>query len=224
MRKQFRYASCLVAISLLAGCTYDGGGDNPIVSKFSWFSYLNGDDIRTACPGLGADRYRFVYNGIYQEQTRTYDVSFLSRNMHVKVKGAPNLLTLDTSNLLKPWQGEVRDVALSRDELDQIKKSLHQSGALKGSPSGTRVYSDEFYWTVAACVEGEFHFSLYDWPSDRWESMSFDDVLVGLDQTGVALNMPRRVGPGELWGDKPQNTGRFMIEAGKNGLVGFTGG
>ncbi len=67
----------LMLVIVVASCTYQGGLENPVTRKFTWFSYVNGDDIRKVCAGLGADRYRFVYNGIYQRQTRTYDVFFM---------------------------------------------------------------------------------------------------------------------------------------------------
>ena len=60
---------------LLAGCTYRGDIDNPAVRKVSWFSYLDGTDIRTACAEGAPDSYRLVYNGRYEEQLRSYEIT-----------------------------------------------------------------------------------------------------------------------------------------------------
>src|SRR5690606_6468296 len=68
----FRLGPAALCLIVLAACTYRGA-DDPVSRKFSWFSYLNGDDIRRECVAGAADRYRFVYNGINVEQVRTYD-------------------------------------------------------------------------------------------------------------------------------------------------------
>src|SRR5437762_456402 len=48
--------------------------EQPIVRSFNWFSYVGGDDIRAACGKDGRDRLRLVYNAIYDEQVRTYEI------------------------------------------------------------------------------------------------------------------------------------------------------
>src|ERR1700751_6126832 len=58
----------------LAACSYRGDIDNPVVRKVSWFSYLDGTDIRAACTEGAQDRYRLVYNVRYEEQLRSYEV------------------------------------------------------------------------------------------------------------------------------------------------------
>src|SRR5262245_6550826 len=59
---------------LLAACAYRGDIDNPIIRKLSWFSYLDGTDIRTTCADGAPDGYRLVYNGRYEEQVRSYEI------------------------------------------------------------------------------------------------------------------------------------------------------
>ncbi|MFX4447010.1 hypothetical protein ABTA86_19705, partial [Acinetobacter baumannii] len=63
----------LAAVGLVA-CASTGPVDNPIARTLTWFSYLNGDDIRNTCPAGVRDRYRFVYNGTFNSQVRTYDL------------------------------------------------------------------------------------------------------------------------------------------------------
>ena len=49
-----------LALGILAGCTYRGEIDQPATLKATWFSYLNGDDIRSACADGTPVRYRLV--------------------------------------------------------------------------------------------------------------------------------------------------------------------
>jgi hypothetical protein len=57
-------AAALCIVSAVGGCAYHGPHqDDPVQRRFNWYSYLNGDDIRTACEEDAAPRYRFVYNG-----------------------------------------------------------------------------------------------------------------------------------------------------------------
>ena len=50
------------------------GEDQPVIRKFTWFSYIGADDIREKCKYSSNPQYRFVYNGVYNEQVRTYDI------------------------------------------------------------------------------------------------------------------------------------------------------
>ena len=94
--QSFRNIFTYLVVFLTASCTYSGGIDNPFSKKFTWFSYINGDDIRKVCASLGADRYRFVYNGIYQIQTRTYDVFFHEKKVVMRVTGPSNIKQFDS--------------------------------------------------------------------------------------------------------------------------------
>ncbi len=219
----FRFLMTCLLVIFAASCTYKGGVENPVTRKFTWFSYVNGDDIRKACATLGADRYRFVYNGIYQQQHRSYDISFLNKKMSILVAGESNLRKLNLSDLAAPWRGESAELFLKDKELQVVRKAVVQSGALQKAPLGLRLYSDHFFWTVAACVDGKFHFNAYLWPSDRWENMQFDDLLFALDVSGVEVAQPKRYSPVDIW-ESNINTKPFLMEVGENGLVGFEGG
>ena len=58
---------CFIAFLLLlpAGCTTRGAEHDPIARTLTWYSYLNGDDLRAACTAGATDRYRLVYNAIW---------------------------------------------------------------------------------------------------------------------------------------------------------------
>ena len=58
---------------LASTCTFEGFR-YPVPFKFTYFSYLNGDDIRSNCANDGPEILRFLYDGDYTEQVRTYDL------------------------------------------------------------------------------------------------------------------------------------------------------
>lgn len=220
--RQFLHVFTLSAALLLSSCTYTGGINDPMVRKFTWFSYVNGDDIRKVCSSLGADRYRFVYNGIYQRQTRTYDVFFHSKKITMQVTGPASLTKLSLNDGFAPWRGVKEDLFVGDRELNALKKTLISSAALQPAPKNLRLYSDKFYWVVSACVEGEFYFNAYLWPSKKWDAMSFGDLLLGLDVTGVELEEPKDLSPLDVWGGMDK-VDPFLLQVGENGLIGYPG-
>ena len=52
----------------------DRNVDQPIVRSFNWFAYVGGDDIRAACRPGGRNRVRLIYNALWEEQVRTYEI------------------------------------------------------------------------------------------------------------------------------------------------------
>src|SRR4051812_9607683 len=88
--------------------------DQPIVRSLNWFSYVGGDDIRAACRTGERSRVRLVYNALWEEQVRTYEL-FLQPdgtaglNMGVLVdQGAAtnvsSLLIGQLSDVTAPWR------------------------------------------------------------------------------------------------------------------------
>lgn len=218
----FVLRSFLAALLVIfaASCSYKGGMNDPVSRKFSWFSYINGDDIRKVCADLGTDRYRFVYNGIYQEQTRSYDVFFYARKITMQIKGASDLKNFRINDLFSPWRGVNEELIVGDKELTLLKKSLKESAALHHDQRGLRLSSDEFYWTVAACVDGQFHFDAYLWGTDHWDNMVFDDLLFAWDITGVKPAKPRVLSQVDKF-SYAERQKPFLIEVSGNGLVGF---
>src|SRR4051794_15991884 len=62
------------AALFLSGCATSGAIDNTDASKLTWFSYINGEDLRVQCSREGADRYRLIYNSKSSGQLRSYEV------------------------------------------------------------------------------------------------------------------------------------------------------
>jgi hypothetical protein len=222
----------VIAAALGAGCVYrDGGIVNPITRKFQYFSYLGGDDIRSACvPGEPA-RYRLVYNGVYDEQVRAYE---LRRNaagagavLHTQVFGGGGNLAAGFNPLdpTGPWRGVSSEIQLDEATYLALIRSIEASGFGEPAPRGLTLPSWGFYWVVAACADGRFHFNAWLHPGERFDRIQFDRILLRLDGTNVAVNPPRplnaaehRLASGAVRNDPTIST--FDVRVGQNGLVG----
>ena len=101
----------LAAASAAVAQRPDSNVEQPIVRSFHWFSYVGGDDIRAACSRDGRNRLRLIYNAIYDEQVRAYEI-FLqpdgTAGMTVGVLAdqgnVTNLLISDASDVTNPWR------------------------------------------------------------------------------------------------------------------------
>lgn len=222
----FRGFFAAAIIVVLQGCTYVETS-NPLVRKLSWFSYLNGDDIRSACHVGGPEHWRFVYNGIYKEQIRTYDLkerpdgTFLLR---ANVANTPNLTTLSVKQLsdwVAPWRGKIRTVALGRDQRDLLAQASEASGQFRPPTKGLQLSSDHFYWLGVVCRAGQVSFNAYRWPSAEFQAATFPRLLLAWDPTGEPLNPPRETSPYAGHDAKnPQHQFQFNLEVGTEGLLG----
>lgn len=188
-----------VGVVVLAGCTYrEGARENPILRSFAWFSYLNGDDLRSYCRAGGPDRYRIVYNGDWNQQVRTYDLTADDAggaDLVIQVSGDANFLGSGVSlgDPLSPWRGRIERRKIGRGEFQAIRDALRQSGFDTPPPAGTRLQSWGFFWLVAACESGRFKFNGWSHPGARFERVALVPVLQAVDNTGVAFNPPREV-------------------------------
>ena len=192
-----RWAVAL-GLGLLAACTYQGGIDNPITIKATWFSYLAGDDIRAACTAGSPTQYRLFYNGNYEEQLRSYEVAATgpgraSYKVRVQTGQGLDLTRLSFSDPLVPARWNTRQGWLNGQEIAKLEAALAASGAFDPAPQGLRLASEEFYWIMSACRNGVFVFNAWRYPSQRFAALRFPDVLLRHDQTQIALNPPRKV-------------------------------
>lgn len=199
-RRVLALGAVLVAV-LVSGCTFrPGDRENPIARSMAWYSYLNGDDIRSYCKGGGPDRYRIVYNGIWDEQVRTYDITVdpdgAGAAVVIQVSGSADMSEISLGDPLAPWRGKIVHRHIGRGQLRAIRDGLRKSGFDTPPPKGTRLYSWSFFWLAAACESGQFKYN--GWGYDgRYDTPRFDKValrkpLMAIDTTGVAFNPPRK--------------------------------
>lgn len=214
------------AIGLLAGCTYTETA-NPLVRKLSWFSYLNGDDVRAGCRAGGPQHWRFAYNGIYKEQIRTYDLAEQPDGgfrLRVNVANKADLSEFvvgKPSDLMSPWRGPIETVLLGRDQRDLLAQAAERDGQFAPAPKGLQLHSDQFYWIGVVCRNGAVSFNAYRWPSARFNALSFPALLLAWDPTGRPINPPRELTATEKQNEtSPNRKFDFNLEVGDNGLKG----
>jgi hypothetical protein len=187
---------------LVAGCAYHPRTDvdNPAVRKVAWFSYLDGNDIRERCYEGAPDRFRLVYNGQYEKQIRSYEITQASPNpggayFIARAMGPTNLAEVSLNDLLAPWRWQKSESQLSGQELDQFRDLLTQSGWGSGAPQGKILHSRDFYWVAAGCRNGQFHFDAWVHAQGDFPEIKFQDFLLARDRTGVAFRQPVKVLP-----------------------------
>lgn len=182
-------------ILALPACTHRAGyEDNPVSRSFAWFSYLNADDLRKSCQTGGPDRFRVVYNGVWQEQVRSYDLTAGpgGADFKAQVRGEADFARpIPLDDLLSPWRPKTVRKRIGGNELARLRAALQDSGFYAPVPQGTRVRSWGFFWVAASCEGGRFRFNAWSYPSKRFERVTLARVLGALDGTGIAFNDPR---------------------------------
>ena len=195
MRKSAVPVIAVAAVIGLSACTYRAGDEgNPIRRSFSWFSYLNADDLRANCTNGAPERIRVVYNAVWQEQVRTYDLTVGGdgAELRTQVTGDADFTrAILLTDLLSPWRGKIVRRRLSRREVRRLRRALRGSGFHEPVPQDTRVQSWGFFWMAAACEGGRFRFNVWAYPSRRFESVTLARTLGRLDRTKIPFNKPR---------------------------------
>lgn len=210
-------AGVALMAALLAGCATGGQGDQdqPGARKFTWFSYVKGEDQKRNCVAGAPDRYRFVYNAVYVEQVRTYDIEpgpqpGLTR-VTARVTEKANLaaMTIDPSNLdvFGPWRAQKAVIDLPQAETDRLKRAVLADGFLTKAAPRRAVTSIEFYWAVSACIDGKFHLNAWVWPNEDFIQAAFPKMLFAWDMTGVAVNQPRKTTEFDIYGESRPSSG-----------------
>ncbi|WP_316977297.1 hypothetical protein [Shumkonia mesophila] len=220
---------------LTGSCAYHGDTGNPIGRNLTWFSYLNGDDIRQQCRVGAPDRYRFVYNGIYTEQVRSYDLTTdgAGQNPVLQIqvlgrRGQVGTITVDSvSGVLSPWSGQAETVHLREVDVLKLQDAMQAGGVFQPLANRLELSSDAFYWIVTACTRGALHFNAYLWPSPRFDQAAFPGLLFAWDPSGIPVNPPRQADPADIHDARSpsdlRNAQRFNLAAGRDGLIGLAG-
>lgn len=230
-------AVILLVVSLQTlGCGYHGRQD-AISQRFTWFSYLNGDDIRRACQPGALDRFRFVYNGVYVQQVRTYDFAPDPQGsgyvLHGRLLGPSDLSNIvitdplsglidDPLSILAPFAGKQWKVTLAGRDIDAFDSALATSGFFQPPPDGLYLRSEDFFWIGVACIGGQLTFNAWRYPSSRFASLKFPQLLLSWDPTGVPVNPPRTLSDFDIYheSDPHGRAPQFTLTVQDGGLAG----
>ncbi|HEX2581326.1 MAG TPA: hypothetical protein VHL08_05050 [Dongiaceae bacterium] len=224
-----------VILCFLWACHYDphqsGGIDNPVYRKLAWFSYLDGSDIRDGCVAGSPVRYRLIYNGQYEKQVRSYEISATGAGATLLARSASGLGTLNftlgsPSDIFGPWRWRTARVTLTPEEYRDFRALLAQSGFHDGAPNGKRLYSRDYYWVAQGCEDGRYYFNAWVHAQGDFTRVRFSNFLLAHDQTGDAFRPPRPVSAAEREERlNPQNRSSdpiFVLTVRDNGIGGVT--
>ena len=177
----------------IAGCAYQGGGvANPLTRRATWFSFVAGNDIRAACTPGAPDHFRMIYNGLWTEQVRIYELGAAGpRRLDERIIGQPTVDDFSLTDPLAPWRGDGGSVTLTDNQYDALLHQLDISDAYHSPTSTLTLRADAFYWVAATCHEGVFHLTAWLYPSAAFDHASFTAWLAGIDNTGIPFNKPR---------------------------------
>ncbi|WP_165837516.1 hypothetical protein [Zavarzinia aquatilis] len=204
--------------AVLAGCMPHGAADFSLGRVPGWFRYLSGDDIKAACEAGGPDVTRFVYNARWTEQVRAYELRPAPYGASIDqwVWGPGTLLAATPAG--PDMQAKKAQVGIDRPRLARLAAALAQSDVAGAAPRGRFLRSDTFYWVVASCTAGRFHFNAFQAGDGRFEALSFPQELFAADRTGVAVNMPRPLDLPPLTGRFDDEPRPFTVQVDENGL------
>lgn len=195
-----RVAIAILLAGMLGACA---GGDraagDPLRRSVNWFSVAGGEDLRAACAPGAPTRYRLVYNAIWEEQVRLYevlpDMAGAGAALRVTViRGAPRILQ---SYLLDPGASRTVEGRLSPDQLRQLVAALAEAGFARGPADGTRLLSGDFYWLVSACADGVWRLNAWRRQDPGFVQLDFARLLTELDPTGIPANPVRSIDPAQ---------------------------
>jgi hypothetical protein len=209
----------------------DRNVDMPIVRSLNWFGYVGGDDIRAACRPGGRSRVRLVYNALWEEQVRTYEI-FLqpdgTAGLNVGVLAdqgdVSNLLIERGEDVLSPWRMKHGQRLLDAAETRQLMGLLQASAAFGPPRDGLRLPDNDFWWTVASCRHGVWGFQAYHYPTDGFANVKFAEQLFAWDSVNVPVNRPRKLEPAEFRRGMDSESARrgrgdrWILVVGKDGL------
>lgn len=217
-----RITVAVLGLSALTACAYRGGdiGD-PLVRKFHWFSFVEGEDIRGSCQQGTPDRYRLVYNGIYHEQLRIYEVDSLRRILVANVSGGADVSTIDPQDPAGPWRAQEARIPLDDQTYGRLIASFAAGGLFGPAAVGLSLPARSYFWTAAFCRDGRYGFTAWKHPSAAFDALPFDDILFALDTTGVAVKAAGPVPFDPQWEDRARRNEvtDFTLKVGANGLV-----
>lgn len=206
----------------------DRNVDTPGLRSLTWYGYVGGDDIRAACQPGGRSRIRLVYNALWEEQVRTYEI-FLqpdgTAGLNIGVladQGVVANITMSASEVANPWRMKKGQRLLDQAQTRELMALLQESSAFGPPRDGLRLPDNDFWWTVASCRNGVWGFQAYHYPTDGFANVRFAEKLFALDNVPVAVNRPRKLEPAEFRRD-PYNVrrgraDRWMLVVGKDGL------
>jgi hypothetical protein len=211
-----------IFLALTGSAAAQGIANNPISRTFQWPDIMAGNDIRLACRAGAPERWRFVYNAIYSEQVRTYDI--VGGMVETRVFNRLGIGYITTFSLADFMHGAASAVPISPEDLRRLIGAWETDLPKAVKPIG-HLRADRFFWTSAGCRDGRFVVAAFNYPADGSTPFAFPLELARLDRSGLPGNPPRPmpdVGP--LTGfipsrhNRADDNVRFLLRVTEDGI------
>ena len=225
-----RLVSSLAIAAVVAACAAQGAAENPVSRVATWFDYVGAGDVRASCGAGSPNHYRFVYNAIYSEQVRAYEVTqnpvLSGGTVDARAMPTLNLAQVNVASLDIFIHGAISRQQLSAAELEELDRALAADADAYAAPRDTYLRSDRFYWTVGACRSGRLYFAAFDDMHPGFEQLHFPALLFRHDTTEIKVNLPRRL-YNDTWTmrdyqehrlDDNRGAPKFLLQVGDNAL------
>jgi hypothetical protein len=184
----------LLGVATLAACGDPAKVDNPVLGRFAWLPYLAGEDIKSACADGAPARYRFVYNAVFDEQVRTYDLVRTESGATLEARVSGGDVRFLEFNFGASWRPETikrrSDATLDREAYLALIRQVEADGFGAAPEEGMRLQSYDFYWAVSACAGGKFHFNVWRNETPGFAALRFPALLFAQDTTDIPPAKP----------------------------------
>ncbi|KIL99697.1 hypothetical protein CCC_03869 [Paramagnetospirillum magnetotacticum MS-1] len=212
------------SLALLAGCAYSGDDiGNPIYRKAQWYSFVEGSDIAGACAAGAPERFRLVYNGLWDQQVRVYEWDSPAKTLKITTIRSGNVATMDLWDPLSPWRADSATVSLDQVAYAGLADALDRSGAFGPPAVGLQLPSHSYYWTAASCRQGKYSFTAWAYPSSAYDAARFPAALAALDpgREAIVTPGPVPVDPFREYDLKRGAVAEFTLKVGPSGLASW---
>jgi hypothetical protein len=164
---------------LLSGCASIGPAEEADARKLTWFSYVNGEDLRAQCSPDEPDRYRLIYNSKPNAQLRTYEVRAANDAgdgdggavVEARIIPTETLWQRDPEDALAANQMTSMRLYLSPEQFERLTTKLDESGVFKGPSMEFRAQTGGVFWLASGCHQGTYFLTAFSNPSDRFENI-----------------------------------------------------
>jgi hypothetical protein len=174
------------AVLFLSGCATFGAIDDADAGKLTWFSYVNGEDLRAQCSREGPDRYRLIYNSKSSGQLRSYEVQGAGEGndgggamVEARIIPAEALLQRNPEDTMEVGQVASTRLYLSPDQFERLTLTLAESGVFDGPSLNFRMQAGGVFWLASGCHDGTYFLTAFSNPSDRFENIGMNRRVPG---------------------------------------------
>ena len=172
-------AALLLLGQALTGCASLGPAEDAGVRKLTWFSYVNGEDLRAQCSAEAPDRYRLIHNARSSARLRTYEVhgegddgrSGRPGGAVVEAREIPaaDLSRRQPEEALGTGEGAAARIRLSPEQFDWLTRSLADNGVFDTPLRGFRTKPGGVLWLASGCHDGAYFLTAFSNPAERLE-------------------------------------------------------